>query len=504
MSRTSRLPKVLLASITVFVFCFLKSNVAASQSWIMPGNLLLRHDVELLVSSGDLKLTISAWPQNGRNLLQSLNEIEPSALSIEGFSSYLRLMKYFSRNDPELYTQLRAIASTDRFLFRNFGSVIRNNSSLSVSTNYKSRIVDIRLQANLLDDDVIDDRGSVEGSYVGIQSKNWWIGVGYIDQWWGGGWENSLIVSTNASSVPGITLNGQASEGPVHPLLSWVGPWYLSTSLSQMEEERFVPKALFWKMRVGFRPSDSFEVGLSRAAQFAGQGRKKSVNILLDMVAGVDNGRNSEGEEPGNQLAGYDIRYSRVVMGKNIDFYFQTIGEDEGGGLPSRKMGLIGSSFSISPSDQVRYQSIRFYFEGVDSALDFYQSSRLWDTAYGNGIYQTGYRYLERPIGSSFDRDTLAFSFGVVGIKPLASTNLVISWVALNRGNNPEVLPDANRNSSDKEKFVEVKYQDEYKRLKRKDITYYYGGYVRNKNLRSEISEVGKYAIYLGASLGLK
>ena len=149
-------------------------------------------------------------------------------------------MKYFSSNNSGAYTQISAIASTDRFLFRNFGSVIRNNSSFSVSTTYESDSLDIRLRGNLLDDEVLDDHGSLEGSYAGIQIKNWWIGVGYIDQWWGGGWENSLIVSTNASSMPGITLIGQASEAPSNLLVSWIGPWYLSTSLSQMEEERFV------------------------------------------------------------------------------------------------------------------------------------------------------------------------------------------------------------------------------------------------------------------------
>ena len=81
-----------------------------------------------------------------------------------------------------------------------------------------------------------------------------------------------------------------------------------------------------------------------RLAQFGGDGRPTDSSTILNMILGRDN--TSENltfeEQPGNQIAGFDISYHL----NDIIFYGQLIGEDEAGLFPSRKLKLIGSSWS--------------------------------------------------------------------------------------------------------------------------------------------------------------
>ena len=99
--------------------------------------------------------------------------------------------------------------------------------------------------------------------------------------------------------------------------------------------------------------------------------------------------------EPGNQLAGIDLRWSNMWFGQPSAFYLQGIAEDEAGGYPSRYMALVG----IETSGYIKNRwSYRWYAELAGTSCDFIKTD-LWNCAYNHGIYETGYRYHGRVIG---------------------------------------------------------------------------------------------------------
>ena len=89
--------------------------------------------------------------------------------------------------------------------------------------------------------------------------------------------------------------------------------------------------------------------------------------------------------------------------------YTQVIGEDEAGGLPSRPMALVGSGVNL-PFQQGQ---LTLFTEFSDTALDVFKSDKIFNSAYGHSIYQTGYRYKGRSIGSQYDNDSRALSLGL-------------------------------------------------------------------------------------------
>jgi len=226
-----------------------------------------------------------------------------------------------------------------------------------------------------------------------------------MDRWWGPGWDGSLILSNNARPIPAITLGRNHTQAFKSKWLSWIGPWDVEVIWGQMEEDRFVPNARFFGMRVTFRPLNSLEIGLSRSAQWCGDGRPCGFDTFKDLFLGKDNvgdaGTTPE-NEPGNQLAGFDMRWSNMWFGQPSAFYAQAIGEDEAGGFPSRYLGQLG----IETSGYFRNRwSYRWYAEWAGTSCDVIKSEVLYNCAYNNTIYQTGYRYRGRVVGHGSEND---------------------------------------------------------------------------------------------------
>ena len=101
----------------------------------------------------------------------------------------------------------------------------------------------------------------------------------------------------------------------------------MTTFMNQLESERVVPDALIWGMRVNFRPTflsrkGRLEIGLSRTALWAGDGRPKSLSVFTDLLLGKDNFEADDpgkATEPGNQL-GIDMRYGRPFIGTSSPY----------------------------------------------------------------------------------------------------------------------------------------------------------------------------------------
>ncbi len=110
--------------------------------------------------------------------------------------------------------------------------------------------------------------------------------------------------------------------------------------------------------------------------------------------------------QPGNQMAGYDMRMRSPWRALPLAFYTQWIGEDEAGGLPRMFIGLFGLEAWGSSS----LGGWRLRAEYADTACNFTRDQPEFDCAYRNSIYPQGYTYRGRIIGHSMDNDSRMFS----------------------------------------------------------------------------------------------
>jgi hypothetical protein len=396
------------------IHCLLLSftcMAAQAEPWIRAGDESTRHHLQTLVDTGVINTTATAWPLMWSHIKQELDTVDLGSLNESQLWSY-RYLRHELRKAmrPAAVEQRNTVSNTVTSLGY-FGTDHRERYESSLGVNYTGTYTSFQIQAAYVHEPADEVRLRWDGSYLSGLLGNWAVGVGAIDRWWGPGWESSLILSHNARPVPGVFLQRHSSEPFSTPLLSWLGPWQMITFMSQLETDRDYAQARLWGMRINFKPLRSLDIGLSRTAIWAGEGRPGDIDTFVNLLIGRDNRGGSNiaedgSNEPGNQLAGFDLRWSYSLGNFSGSLYGQMIGEDEAGGMPSRYIGMGGIELQT-----LLYQThLRLSLEGQNTTVYFYDSDKFSpDVAYEHSIYNSGYRYRGRPIGASSDNDSEAY-----------------------------------------------------------------------------------------------
>ena len=126
--------------------------------------------------------------------------------------------------------------------------------------------------------------------------------------------------------------------------------------------------------------------------------------LSQDNFSSQDVGKSTE---PGNQLAGIDLRWK--VLDLPTAIYGQIAGDDEDKFLPNALMFQYGIEWWW----KIQSASIRLYAEYSDLTSYWWTGDpRTRNVSYGHGRYKDGYRYRGRPIGHWADQDSQILSIG--------------------------------------------------------------------------------------------
>jgi hypothetical protein len=317
---------------------------------------------------------------------------------------------------------------------REFADTPREEGEAAVRASWLSDHFAVNLQGTYVVDPEDGQEFRADGSYLGVNFGNFMLSAGLMERWWGPGWDGSLILSTNARPIPTVTLERNYTDPFKTKWLSWMGPWRASIAMGQAESEGVpVTDVRFFAARVNFKPRPWLEFGLTRTAQWCGGDRPCDWSTFVDMVLGNDNqtqdGAISE-EQPGNQMAGYDMRLRSPWLKLPLVFYTQWIGEDEAGGLPSKFIGQFG----LETWGSMRLGGWRLRAEYTDTACNFTRETPEFGCAYRHAIYPQGYAYRGRIIGQAMDNDSRMFTLaGVLNRENGDSLSVSIRRVKLNR-----------------------------------------------------------------------
>jgi len=427
-------------SLTAF---FLAASAASAGPVAPAGDIGLRHDIQLLADYGVISGPVTTWPISWDALAADMQlavdskTVFPNAVERTLQSLIGRANRELVKSKPRMNGRISLAEEPSRI--RSFSSTPREEGEVSAGFSWLGDHVslDLNVTGAYEPDDEKEARG--DGSRISIDMGNVTLAASTMDRWWGPGWDGSLILSNNARPIPAITLGRNRTHAFKSKWLSWIGPWDFEAIFGQMEEERAIPNARFFGMRFVFRPTNSLEIGLSRAAQWCGDGRPCGFDTFTDLFLGKDN-RGDAGttpeNEPGNQLGGFDVRWSNMWFGQPMAFYAQAIGEDEAGGFPSRYLGLLG----IDTSGFFRNRwSYRWYVEWAGTSCNILDSDPGYGCAYNHTIYQTGYRYRGQAIGHGAEGDARIVSMGLV----LVSTEETQWQMLLRTGDLNRGGPDA-------------------------------------------------------------
>jgi hypothetical protein len=408
---------------------------------IASGDLALRHDIQRLADAGVIKGTVTTWPLAWAPILADMGRADITQLAPDVADALVRVRlraNYETRSDEIRFRAEVGLAENPTRI-RSFQNTPRGKAEVSVGLDWLGEWLSLDLNVQAVDSDQDDEDIRADNSMIGVIAGNWSIAASTQERWWGPGWDGSLILSNNARPFPALTIDRNFTDAFETKWLSWLGPWDLNVTFGQLESERHIPNARFFGMRFNFRPFSTLEIGLSRAAQWCGDGRPCGFDTFVDLFFGRDN-RGDAGidpeNEPGNQLAGVDFRWTPGLLKRRVGFYGQFIGEDEAGGLPSRYIGQLGVEWSGYLFDQ---WSTRLYGEFSGTTCQFHESSEIFNCAYNHTIYQTGYRYRSRAIGHGADNDTRLVSVGLIMVNAEDTQWRVLARLgALNRGGPPD------------------------------------------------------------------
>ncbi|MEE3319066.1 MAG: capsule assembly Wzi family protein [Pseudomonadota bacterium] len=392
------------------------SNAHGATPWVPTGDLTARHHIEVLQTQGCLKgLTVSwpiSWAAVDRALRQSqqqLPDAQARACQTSDHYQYLQTAERLARNNTRGATVTLGGANQEP-LYTAFDTQPEDSFTGQVALYTTGQHWSGRLAVSYADGDRDDQHLRFDDSYIAGIMGNWQLGVGAIDRWWGPGWQSSLALSNNARPVPGLWLSRHLLTAPESPWLRWIGPWDLQLITGQLEHNRAIPKGKLLGARFVFKPLDSLQIGLSRLAQWGGEGRPQDLGAFVDAFIGNDNDANGGvNDDPSNQIAGVDFRLSLAPGEIPLGFYGQLMGEDEAGGLPSKLSSLAG----LDLVSGIGKGSQRWFLEATETVAGSWISERRYNIMYEHINYRSGFRYHGRNIASTWEGDARAVTGGI-------------------------------------------------------------------------------------------
>jgi hypothetical protein len=429
------------------------TSLAHADAWFDAGDSALRHDLQYLVDSGVIDMPVTAWPIPSADIAWALENVKKNGAHSPGQLAAIRRMKgrlsEFTRDSTHLSSHLYGAGNPQ--VLRAFENTPREEAEIGGSVGASGKRFSGRLSVAYVTDPDDDKSVRPDGTYGSARLGNWLLTAGALDRWWGPGWDGSLILSNNARPVPAIALDRESSQAFESKWLNWIGPWRLTTFMGQMEEEREdLDHPLLFGMRLTFRPFGNIQFGsvrpfrgiefaLERTAQWCGEGLPCDWDAFWNVLTGNDNaGETVDPEdEPGNQLAGWSLRWASPFKGFPVAFYRQKTGEtiDLDSPLPRRTLDLLG--VEVWGSTQSGW-SWRAHAEYADSACSepAGETEPAFDCAYNHSLFNVeGYRYRGHPVGHSMDGDGLSYTLGLQLLAPRQwSGSLLIRRADLNRG----------------------------------------------------------------------
>lgn len=400
---------------------FLAAPDALAGPWAAPGDSALRHDLQLLSDAGVIGAPLTTWPLSWGDIGSSIvptGNLDPDLMA--ALTRVERRLQQATETGVLRASGEISLAGNARKI-RTFEDGPREDLVLDAGLAYTGNWFAVKLEGQYVDDPADGKRWRGDGSYLGIALGNWMLAGAISERWWGPGWNGSLILGSNARPIPALTIERNSTRAFETKWLAWLGTWDFAAIWGFLEDDRDVPNSRFFGMRLAVRPLQSLEIGFSRTAQWCGSARPCDFDTFADLLLGKDNrGENvAREDEPGNQLGGFDARWSGRALGRPLALYTQLIGEDENGYWPTQWLGQFGLE---TTGYLQRFGGWRVFFEWADTECDFhlYRSVRgdndpgdhNPNCAYNHPIYDTGYRYRDRSIGHSFDNDASVFTLG--------------------------------------------------------------------------------------------
>ena len=414
----NRFLRQLILGLSVCSIMLVNTKVVDASPWASPDDLLFRHDLQILVDSGALNIPISTWPLAWGDIAYNLtkNESEMSLIEITSFQRIKEALIEAEMGGLGGQTEIKVAKNPNQMTW--FNDSVTNTKSVGAQSSYLSKNLALNIKV-----EKIPGKTLMDESYLAIARGNYSLTLGSKKNWWGPGWDSSLVLSSNARPIRGLSIERNFSDPFESAFLKWIGPWDLSVIIGELDNNRSISDPKFFGKRFGFRPTSSLELGLSRTSLFCGENLSCGFSTFTDML--IDK------NDDGYNAVGIDFRSSHKINDIPFAVYGQLMGEPF-----NNTMGLFGmETWGLINSNQ-QLESNRFFVEASSTSCQFYKNdSEKYGCAYRNDLYTDGYRYAGSSIGHTSDGDSMVLSLGGILVGEISQLfKSKLSLGQLNRG----------------------------------------------------------------------
>jgi len=186
---------ILVVALLIPAFTF-----AAPQA--QPGDVGLRHDIQVLADYGAISGPVTTWPISWDAVLMDLERIKADDVVLPNavIPTFERIL---ARAQRETGSRQHIIvghvsAAEKPTQIRGFADTPRERGEIGAGYSWFGDRLSIDLNVAYVDKPVDGEEVRADGSQIGVNLGNWTVAASTMDRWWGPGWDGSIILSNNA------------------------------------------------------------------------------------------------------------------------------------------------------------------------------------------------------------------------------------------------------------------------------------------------------------------
>ena len=423
------------------------STHSVAEPWIDTSDIYLKANIQLLADTGHIITPVTTYPLMWHDIIRDIKNIDITNLSSNQRSAYHYIHHQFklaNRNQ----TRIKAQLGIENKRFTSFGEQISDKNSVGVNSSILSGNFAAKMAASYTHEPIDGEKARFDESYIAAFFGNWVLSFGRQNRWYGPTWDTSLSLTNNARPITAFTISRKSAEPFIVPFTEFDIPWTVTSFMGKMDDERVIKNTLLWGFRLNLKPFKNLELGITRLAQWGGDGRSQSLSTFWDVLIGRTNCGiddlvcDENTQNPANQQAGYDLRYSFNLFDIPMSVYGQKFAEDGSEGTfqyVTKAQPQVGFDAHLT----IFGKPSTVFIELADSLADCGEvRDGLGDCYYEHSSYATGMRYNGRTIGSTYENDAKTYVLGAIsqlGINTRLTTK--IRYLDLNY-DNQDKAPD--------------------------------------------------------------
>jgi hypothetical protein len=199
--------------------------------------------VQLLADHGVIRSPAMTWPMSwpdiARDVLAAPVPVANDPLLEHALERVRRAARDASLTGPG-GLEWRAASSADPTPLRTFADVPREEGEVAVAMSVMSERIAGRIEVTAVANPQRRGRAiRFDGSYLGFNVGNFMVSAGYMQRWWGPGFEGSSILTGTNARRDRSRASPSSATTPTRSStrwLKWLGPW--RASISGLERQR--------------------------------------------------------------------------------------------------------------------------------------------------------------------------------------------------------------------------------------------------------------------------